>query len=74
MASRVAKKRSRSRKSAKRATRGPVRVTKTVYLRLPESMVREIQSLARSRGWTVNRWFETLLEASLYVDGRDTRK
>lgn len=54
--------------AAKKATtrkRGPVRATRTVYLRLPHAMVNQIQEAARARGWTMNRWVETLLDEVL---------
>lgn len=45
--------------------RGPVRETRAIYLRLPVDMADEIRNAAQERGWTINRWFETLLEATL---------
>ena len=57
--------------------RGPVRPTKTVYLRLPHGMVNEIHAAAKARGWTMNRWVETLLEevlpAKLAADRADKK-
>lgn len=54
------------RKTAKKKSRrGPVRATSTVYLRLPKEMVQQIREASRTRGWTMNRWVETLFEEIL---------
>ena len=42
-----------------------MRATRPVYLRLPVQMVDDIRDAARSRGWTINRWVETILESAL---------
>jgi hypothetical protein len=60
------------KRSAKK--RGPVRATKTVYLRLPSAMVNQIRTAAHTRGWTMNRWVETLLEEVLPGKLRETEK
>lgn len=45
--------------------RGPVRATRPVYLRLPVQMVDDIRTASRERGWTINRWVETVVENAL---------
>ena len=45
--------------------RGPLRATRPVYLRLPVSLADTVKLEARSRGWTVNRLVETILEDAL---------
>ena len=42
-----------------------MRETRAIYLRLPVDMADDVRSAAQERGWTINRWFETLLEATL---------
>ena len=62
---------SRDRDSRKR---GPVRETRAIYLRLPVEMADGVRSAAQERGWTINRWFETLLEATLTKKKPKTKK
>lgn len=42
-----------------------MRETRAIYLRLPVEMADSVRSAAQERGWTINRWFETLLETTL---------
>lgn len=49
----------------KKSTRGPVRETRPVYLRLPVAMADAVRDAASARGWTINRWVETVLEEAL---------
>lgn len=42
-----------------------MRETRAIYLRLPVEMADEVRNAAQERGWTINRWFETLLETTL---------
>ena len=45
--------------------RGPLRATRPVYLRLPVPLADAVKLEARTRGWTVNRLVETILEDAL---------
>jgi hypothetical protein len=45
--------------------RGPVRATRPVYLRLPLPLTDALRDAAQQRGWTINRYVETLLEQTL---------